>query len=77
MFSNSSAQSIKISSNTASLMAEMKVFCTNSTVELQLIEKIKSSIQSISMFHNDYFEAVDTGDWTILVVSIFDALFDW
>lgn len=55
-------------------MAEIKVFCANSTVELQLIEKIKSSIQLISIFHNDYLEAVDTGDWTVFVAIIFNAL---
>ncbi|KAL9952074.1 hypothetical protein ACROYT_G039278 [Oculina patagonica] len=63
-FQRFGAQSTQLSSNTALLMAEIKIFCANSTVKLQLIEKIKSRIQTISMFHNDYLEAVDTVNCT-------------
>lgn len=76
--STSRAQSIKISSNTASLMVEIKVFCANSTAKLQLTGKIKSRIKSISMFHHDYLEAVDTGNCSTppVVIIVLDAFID-
>ena len=66
-----SAQSSSIESNTTLLMADIKVFCTNSSVKEQLLNKIKSSLPSVPLFDGDYLEAVDIEGKSNKLLAVF------
>lgn len=71
-----SAQSSTIESNTTLLMADIKVFCTNSSVKEQLLNKIKSSLPSVPLFDSNYVEVVDTAGKSSKLVAVFFQLLD-
>jgi len=66
-----SAQSPSIESNTTLLMADIKIFCTNSFLKEQLLNKIKSSLPSVPLFDGDYLEGVDTAGKSNKLFAVF------
>ena len=47
-------------------MADVKVFCMNSAVKFQLLNRLRTSIKSkSSIFDSDYLVEVDTGDGSL------------
>lgn len=43
-------------------MVDIKIFCTNSSVKLEVFNKMKKAVQSIPTFDSKYVKMVETGD---------------
>lgn len=43
-------------------MVDIKIFCANSSVKLEVFNKMKKAVTSIPMFDSKYVRMVDTGD---------------